>query len=96
MCDEDVQPDDITFICLLSACSHVGLVDEGMQFYASMVAHCIISAKLEHYTCLVNLLGHAGHLQQAENMVMAMPWKPHVAAWIALLGACRIHGNVEK
>jgi hypothetical protein len=51
---------------------------------------------LEHYTCIVNLVGHAGHLQQAENMVMAMPWKPHVAAWIALLGACRIHGNAEK
>jgi hypothetical protein len=54
-----------------------------------------ISAKLEHYTCMVNLLGHAGHLQEAENMVMAMPPEPHVAAWIALLGACRIDGNVE-
>jgi pentatricopeptide repeat protein len=96
MCEEDVQPDDITFICLLSACSHAGLVDEGMHFYASMVTDCMISAKLEHYTCIVNLLGHGGHLQQAENMVMAMPWKPHVAAWIALLGACRIHGNAEK
>jgi pentatricopeptide repeat protein len=96
MCEEDVQPYDITFICLLSACSHAGLVDEGMDCYASMVTDCMISAKLEHYTCIVNLLGHAGHLQQAENMVMAMPWKPHVAAWIALLGACRIHGNAEK
>jgi pentatricopeptide repeat protein len=96
MCEDDVQPDDIIFICLLSACSHAGLVDEGMQFYASVVTDCMISAKLEHYTCMVNLLDHAAHLQQAENMVMAMPWKPHVAAWIALLGACRIHGNAEK
>jgi len=55
----------------------------------------MISAKLEHYTCMVDLLGHAGHLQEVENMVMAMPWKPHVAARMALLGACRIHGNVE-
>ncbi len=55
----------------------------------------MISAKLEHYTCMVNLLGRAGHLPEAENMVMAMPREPHVAAWIALLGACRIHGDVE-
>ncbi len=95
MCDKGVQPDDITFVCLLSACSHAGLVDEGMHCYASMVTDYMISAKLEHYTCMVDLLGHAGHLQEAENVVMAMPCKPQVAAWMALLGACRIHGNVE-
>jgi len=94
MC-EGVQSDDVTFIGLLSACSHAGLVDEGMHCYASMVTDYTSSAKLEHYTCMVNLLGHAGHLQEAQNMVMVMPWKPHEAAWMALLGACRIHGNVE-
>jgi len=94
-CEEGVQPNDITFICILSACSHAGLVDEGMHFYASMVTDYMISPKLEHYTCIVDLLGHAGHLQEAENMVMEMPWKLHVAPWMALLGACRIHGNVE-
>ncbi len=95
MCAEGVKPDDITFVCLLSACSHAGLVDEGMCCYASMVTDYMISAKLEHYTCMVDLLGHAGHLQEAENMVMEVPCKPHVAAWMALLGACRICGNVE-
>jgi hypothetical protein len=50
---------------------------------------------LEHYTCIVDLLGLAGHLQEAENMVMEMPWKPHVAPWMALLGTSRIHGIVE-
>jgi hypothetical protein len=55
----------------------------------------MISAKLEHFTCKIGLLGHAGHLQEAENMIKAMPHKPHVHAWKALLGACRIHGNVE-
>jgi len=60
-----------------------------------MVTDYMISAKLERYTCMVDLLGHAGHLQEVENMVMAMLWKPHVAAQMALLGACRIHGNVE-
>ncbi len=94
-CGEGVQPDDTTFICLLLACHHAGLVAEGMHCYALMVTDYMISAKLDHYTCMVDLLGHAGHLQEVENMVMAMPWKPHVAAWMALLGACRIHGSVE-
>jgi pentatricopeptide repeat protein len=95
MCKEGVQPDDITFVCLLSACSHAGLVDEGVHLYGSMIRDYMIPAKLEHYTCMVDLLGCAGHLQEAENMVMAMSCKPQVAAWMALLGACRIHGNVE-
>jgi hypothetical protein len=56
----------------------------------------MISAKLGHYTCTVNLLGHAGDLQEAENMIKAMPGKPCVAAYKALLGVCRVHGNVEK
>jgi pentatricopeptide repeat protein len=70
-------------------------VDEGTRFYGSMVIDYMISPKLEHYTCILDLLGHAGHLQEAENMVMEMPCKPHVAPWMALLGTCRIHGNVE-
>ncbi len=92
--EEGVQPNDITFVCLLSACSHAGLVDEGIC-YASMSAVYKIFAKSEHYTCMVDLLGHAGHLQEEENMIKKMPCQPHVAAWKALLGACRIQGNVE-
>ncbi|KAH8938576.1 hypothetical protein BDL97_16G091400 [Sphagnum fallax] len=95
MGEEGVQPNDITFVCLLSACSHAGLVDEGMDCYASMTTVHMISPKLEHYTCIVDLLGRAGRLQEAENMIMMMPGKPYVAAYKALLGACRIHGNME-
>ncbi|CAK9266638.1 unnamed protein product [Sphagnum jensenii] len=95
MREEGVQPDDTTFVCLLSACSHSGLVDEGLRFYSSMSTVYMISANFQHYTCMVDLLGHAGRLHEAENMVLAMPYKPQVAAWMALLGACRIHGNVE-
>jgi hypothetical protein len=62
MCEEGVQPNDITFILL--ACSHSGLVDEGMSYYASMVTDCMLSAKLEHYTFIVSLLGCAGYLQR--------------------------------
>ncbi|KAH8935599.1 hypothetical protein BDL97_17G037300 [Sphagnum fallax] len=95
MCEEGVHPDDITFVCLLSACSHSGFVDEGLRFYALMTTVYRIPAKLEHYTCMVDLLGRAGHLQEAENMIQGMPCKPNAAIWMALLGACRIHGNVE-
>jgi pentatricopeptide repeat protein len=95
MCEESVQPDDITFVCLLSACSHAGLVHEGMCFYASMKEVYMISPTVEHYTCMVDLLGRAGHLEEAENMIKSMPCKPHFATCMALLGACRIHGNVE-
>jgi pentatricopeptide repeat protein len=62
MCEEGVQPNDITFICLLSAYSHAGLVDEGMRYYASMTTNYMIIGKSEHYACLVNLLDCAGHL----------------------------------
>jgi pentatricopeptide repeat protein len=78
MCEEVVQPNDITFVCLLSACSHAGLVDEGMHLYASMLRDYMISAKSEHYTCMVDLLGRAGHLQEAENIIKAMPCTPSV------------------
>jgi len=95
MCEEGVKPDDITFVCLLSACSHACLVDEGMCCYASMITVYMISPKLEHYTKMVDLLGRAGKLHEAENMIKAMPGKPYVPAWRALLAACKIHGNVE-
>jgi len=69
MCGEGVQPDDVTFVCVLSACSHAGLVVEGLCYYLSMKIIYKISAKLEHYTCMVDLHGRAGHLQGAENMI---------------------------
>jgi pentatricopeptide repeat protein len=79
MCEEGVKLGDVTFICLLSACSHTGLVDGGMCCYASMRSVYMISAKLEHYICMVDLLGCAGHLQDAENMIKVIACKPPVA-----------------
>ncbi|CAM6033743.1 unnamed protein product [Sphagnum compactum] len=75
--------------------SHAGLVDEGTRCYVSMVTDYMISAKLEHFTCMVDLLGHAGQLQEAENLLIAMPFGPDVAAWMALLSTCRIPGIME-
>jgi hypothetical protein len=61
---EGVQPDDVTFVCVLLACNHAGLVDEGMRCYASMVTDYMISTTLEHYRCMVDLLDRVGHLQE--------------------------------
>ncbi|KAH9551807.1 hypothetical protein CY35_09G032400 [Sphagnum magellanicum] len=95
MCEEGVEINSITIVCLLSACSHAGLVDEGLHFFHSMGLVFGITATVEHYACVVDLLGRAGHLQEADDLINTMSCEPNVAVWKALLGACRIHGNVE-
>jgi hypothetical protein len=94
MCEKGVQLGDVTNICLLSACSHAGLVDGGMCCYASMSSVYMISAKFEHYICMVDLLGCAGHLQDAENMIKVIACKPPVAI-DGFSGSLQIHYNVE-
>jgi pentatricopeptide repeat protein len=93
MCEE-VDINDATFVCLLSACSHASLVDEGLSYFDSMASVYSISATVEHYACIVDLLGCSGHLQEALDLIQTMPFQPNVAAWMALLGASRIHSDV--
>eukprot|EP01018_Ginkgo_biloba_P026283 Gb_21965 [translate_table: standard] len=89
------KPNYITFIGVLSACSHAGLVDEGWHlFYSMRQDHCI-TPRIEHYACMVDLLGRAGHLEEAYDFITKMPCKPGASVWGALLGACRVHGNIE-
>ncbi len=95
MYEEGVQQDDITFVYFLSTCSHAGMVDEGMHCYVTMSIDYMISTKLSHYTFMVDLLGRDSHLHEVEIMVMAIPCKSQVSAWMALFGTYRIHGNVE-
>ena len=90
-----VKPDHITFVSLLSACSHCGLVNQGWQYFNSMVQDYCITPRAEHYTCMVDLLGHAGHLDEAQYFIEKMPLEPSVGVWGALLGGYRIHGNIE-
>jgi len=90
-----VKPNHITFIGVLSACSHVGLVDEGHRYFASMSHEHGILPSLEHYACMVDLLGRAGHLDEAEAVINEMPFKPGALVWRTLLGACRIHANID-
>ncbi|KAM1156483.1 hypothetical protein ACFX2B_026981 [Malus domestica] len=90
-----IWPDEITFIGLLSACSHSGLLDLGRHYFEKMKSTYRISPEIEHYACMVDLLGRAGLLEEAMRLVRGMPMKPDVVIWGALLGACRIHGNVD-
>ncbi|KAJ9167643.1 hypothetical protein P3X46_019260 [Hevea brasiliensis] len=90
-----VRPDDITFIGLLNACSHSGLVQEGCHLFDSMQEDFGISPKLEHYGCMVDLLGRAGHLDQAYQVIEAMPFEPGESILGALLSACVIHQDLE-
>lgn len=95
MLDEGVKPDHVTFVSLLSACSHSGLVDEGQSYFHMMQEQYRIKPNLKHYGCMVDLLGRAGHLNKAYSFIDNMPVRPDASVWGALLGACRIHGNVD-
>eukprot|EP01018_Ginkgo_biloba_P030295 Gb_23124 [translate_table: standard] len=89
------KPDHITFICVLSACSHAGLVHEGWKYFDCMNQDYLIKPMVEHYVCMVDLLGRAGNLNEALELIERMPFEPVAGVWGALLGACRIHCNVE-
>lgn len=93
--EENVAPDSITFVNLLSACAHSGLLEEGQYFFHYMIDVHNIEPKKEHYGCMVDLLARAGMLEEARNIIDNMPMIPDASILGALLGACKIHNNVE-
>ncbi|XP_002520950.3 pentatricopeptide repeat-containing protein At3g63370, chloroplastic [Ricinus communis] len=95
MKDEKIIPDHITFLALLYACSHSGLVNEGKSFLEIMKCEYQLEPWPEHYTCLVDLLGRRNCLEEAYQIVKSMQNEPTPEVWCALLGACRIHSNKE-
>eukprot|EP01018_Ginkgo_biloba_P000673 Gb_14133 [translate_table: standard] len=90
-----IVPNHITYVCVLSACSHVGLVDKGRHYFDTMSRDHGITARVEHFACMVDLLGRTGHLDEAKNLIDEMPFEPCALLWRTLLGACRTHGNIE-
>ncbi|CAA6664957.1 unnamed protein product [Spirodela intermedia] len=94
--EEGVKPDKVTFISLLAACSHAGLVDQGRSFFQSMHSKYGIEPTRKHYACLVDLLSRAGDLDAAHDCIRSMPMKPDASVWGALLGACRIYGILSE
>ncbi|KAG8390556.1 hypothetical protein BUALT_Bualt01G0095700 [Buddleja alternifolia] len=95
MIDEGIRPDDVAFTVVLTACSHVGLVDDGYRFFELMVHKYSISPSPDHYACMVNLLGKSGKLKAAYELIQSMPVESHAGAWGALLGACGLHCDIE-
>lgn len=93
MHDDGIAPDATTFVGLLVACSHVGLVNEGQEYFKAMTQKYGIQPGIEHYTCMVDLLGRSGRLGDAADLLQSMPYEHDGVGWRALLHACRRHGN---
>lgn len=94
MLAQGVKPDVVVFVQVLTACSHAGLVEQGQHIFRLMEDHGI-SPQVEHYGCMVDLLGRAGLLREAFDLIKTMPMEPNDVVWGSLLAACRVHNNVE-
>ncbi|CAM8965333.1 unnamed protein product [Rhodiola kirilowii] len=95
MVKENVKPNHVTFTNVLTACSHSGLVQEGKKYFELMHEGFGIAPKLSNYSCMVDLLGRAGRLSEAEALIMNMPVTADVSIWGSLLSSCRIHGDLD-
>ncbi|CAK9156830.1 unnamed protein product [Ilex paraguariensis] len=95
MVNEGFRPNFVTFLAVLSACSHGGLVNKGWEYFSSMTRDYSIQPRCQHYAAMVDLLGRAGRLEEAYEFVRNSPFKEHPVIWGALLGACRIHGDMD-
>lgn len=88
------KPNSISFLSVLSACAHGGYVEEGVEFF-SKLKNYDIAASIKHYGCLIDLLGRAGKFKEAFDLIKEMPMRPNDTVWGALLGACRIHSDMD-
>ncbi|XP_066400562.1 pentatricopeptide repeat-containing protein At2g41080-like [Miscanthus floridulus] len=89
------EPNEVTFLTLLYACSHSGLKDEGMSCFELMTNTCGLKPSVKHYTCIVDLLGRSGCLNEAEDLILSMPVQPDGVIWKTLLSACKIQKNFD-
>ncbi|KAI3857601.1 hypothetical protein MKW98_028865 [Papaver atlanticum] len=90
-----IEPNESTYISILCACTHAGMVNPGLLIFNQLIKERNIEPKLQHYSCIVDLLGRAGRLDEAYSIVNNMPLKPDAGVYGALLGACSIHRNIE-
>ncbi|KAL5974717.1 hypothetical protein ACLOJK_031387 [Asimina triloba] len=90
-----IQPDGNTFIGLLCICSHTGLVEDGRRYFNSISQLYSLTPRIEHYGCMVDLLGRAGSLDEAHQLIKCMPMEANAVVWGALLGGCRIHRDIN-
>ncbi|XP_031477667.1 pentatricopeptide repeat-containing protein At1g74600, chloroplastic-like isoform X2 [Nymphaea colorata] len=95
MLEKDIEPDAVTFVGVLTACSHNGLTEAAYGYLDSMEKDYSIKPGIPHYACMVDVLGRSGRLEEAVKFIDAMPLKPDALVWGTLLGACRLYENVE-
>lgn len=95
MLTEGIKPTHGSFVGVLLACAHSGLVDEGLKYFESMERDHGLVPEMKHYGCIVDLLGRCGNLEKAYEFIQKMPVVPDVVVWRILLGACRVHGNIH-
>ncbi|KAL5992128.1 hypothetical protein ACLOJK_013043 [Asimina triloba] len=95
MLEGGIRPNEVTFLAVLSACSHGGLVMEGKKCFESMVQEYRLWPRIEHYGCMIDLLGRAGLLAEAHELIKRLPIATDATAWRALLAACRVHGDAK-
>lgn len=95
MKNENVAPNTVTFLVALNACSHGGLVSEGIDCFKSMVRDYNLTPNIEHYGCIIDLLGRAGLLDEAYELIKSLPIEGDETAWRSLLATCRVYGNAE-
>ncbi|CAK7355431.1 unnamed protein product [Dovyalis caffra] len=91
---EGLKPNDITFLSLLFACSHCGLTGEGWECFNNMIRKYNILPRVEHFSCMVDLFARGGKLEEAYHLISKMNIKPNASLWGAILGACKIYGNM--
>lgn len=95
MLEDGMKPSSISFVGILSACAHAGLLQEGKDYYEQMTKIYRITPRAEHLSCMVCLLGRAGLISEAFHLVCATPLEPDIATWGALLSCCNVHGYVD-
>nr|GEV15888.1 pentatricopeptide repeat-containing protein At3g02330 [Tanacetum cinerariifolium] len=91
----NVKPNHATFVSVLRACAHVGLVEKGLQYFNSMLSKYGLHPQLEHYSCMVDILGRSGQVDKALNLINDMPIDADDVIWRTLLGICKLQKNVE-
>ncbi|CAN0854322.1 Pentatricopeptide repeat-containing protein At5g59600 [Linum grandiflorum] len=92
---EGDKVDHLTFTAVFTACSHAGMVELGQSLFVLMQRKYNIAPRMEHYACMVDLLGNAGRVKEAYEVIKSIPMEPDLFVWGALLGACRKHGDIE-
>lgn len=95
MLQKNVKPDNITFVGVLSACMHVGFTERGDRYFRSIRQLHQMKPTLDHYACMINLLGRTGYIDKAIDLIENMPHEPNSLIWSSLLSVCKINGNIK-